>query len=136
MAMTLTQLVPLYQLVNVCDWVDKKRCITNLAPLPCQYSGVCIKYTHHLCANEWAFANNIPEGKIATYCKDHHPGYQSFIALSMNQLKAPPELMIATSAAPVHVQQKAPGPEDDSASNNNVTCLTDFLDPSSQVEES
>ncbi len=36
------------QLVNVCDWVDKKRCIANLAPLLCQYSEGCIKYAHHL----------------------------------------------------------------------------------------
>jgi hypothetical protein len=113
--------VPLCQLVNVCDWVDNKRCIANLTPLPCQYSGGCIKYAHHLCPNEWAVANNVPKGGIATYCKDHHPGYQSFIALSMNQLKAPPELMIATSAAPNHVQQRAPGLEDESADDDNVT---------------
>jgi hypothetical protein len=65
--------VLLCQLVNVCDKVDKKRCIPNLAPLPCQYSRGCIKYAHHLCANKWAFANNAPEGGIAIYCKDHHP---------------------------------------------------------------
>jgi hypothetical protein len=51
--------VPFCQLVNVCDWVDKKRCIANLAPLPCQYSGGCIKYAHHLIANKWTFANNV-----------------------------------------------------------------------------
>ncbi len=123
------------QFVIVCDWLENKRCIVNLAPVPCQYSGRCFKYAHHLCANKWAFANNIPEGGIGTYCKDHHPGYQSFITLSMNQLKVPPELMIATSAAPDHVQQRAPGPEDESADADNVMCLTDFLDPLLQVEE-
>ncbi len=99
--------VPPCQLVNVCDWVDKKMCIANLAPLPCQECGGCIKYAHHLCANKWAFANNVSEGGIVTYCKDHQPGYQSFIALSMNQLKAPPA-MIATSAAPDHVSKGHP----------------------------
>jgi hypothetical protein len=44
--------------------------------------------------------------------------------------------MIATSAAPDHVQQRAPGLEDESADNDNVTCLTDFLDSPLQVEES
>jgi hypothetical protein len=99
--------VPLCQLVNVCNWVDEKMCIANLAPLPCQESGGCIKYAHHLCAKDWAFANNVSEGGIATYCKDHQPGCQSFIALSMNQLKAPPD-MIATSAAPDHVSKRHP----------------------------
>jgi hypothetical protein len=54
----------------------------------------------------------------------------------MNQLKAPPDLMIATSAAPDHVQQRALGPEGESGDNDIVTCLTDFLDLPSQVEES
>jgi len=63
---------------TTCDWANKGRCIHGLTPIQCRFSGGCMKYAHHVCTIEWAGANNLPEGGIATLCREHYPQYQNF----------------------------------------------------------
>ncbi len=63
-------------LVPICDWANEGRCFPGLVPIKCQFSGGCSKFVHHLCANEWANANDVDVPRIATLCREHHPVYQ------------------------------------------------------------
>ncbi len=64
--------------IPICDWANEGRCCPGLVPIKCQYSGGCNKFVRHLCTIQWASANNVAEGEIATLCREHHPEYQRF----------------------------------------------------------
>lgn len=69
-------------------------------PIKCQRFG-CNKFVHHLCANKWIEANNLPDETIATLCREHHPQYYKCVLL-----KAPPtalpDMMPMTEFATTH----------------------------------
>ncbi len=64
--------------IPMCDWANEGRCFPGMVPIKCQFSGRCNKFVHHPCTIQWAIANNVDEGRIATLCKEHHPEYQRF----------------------------------------------------------
>jgi hypothetical protein len=62
----------------MCDWANEGKCFPGMVQIKCQFSGGCNKFVHHLCTIQWAIANNVDEGGIATLCKEHHHEYQRF----------------------------------------------------------
>ncbi len=64
--------------IPMCDWADEGRCFPGMVPIKRQFSGGCNKFVHHLCTIQWAIANNVDEGGIATLCKEHCHEYQHF----------------------------------------------------------
>jgi hypothetical protein len=64
--------------IPVCDWANEGWCFPGMVPIKCQFSRGCNIFVHHLCTIQWAIANNVDEGGIATLCKEHHHVYQHF----------------------------------------------------------
>ncbi len=62
----------------MCDWANEGRCFPSMVPIKCHISGGCNRFVYHLCTIQWAVANNVDEGGIATLCKEHQPEYQCF----------------------------------------------------------
>jgi hypothetical protein len=65
-----------------CDWACEGRCIPSLNPIKCQYLKGCNKFVHHTCTIEWASENNVDEGGISAFCREHHPEFQQYLARS------------------------------------------------------
>jgi hypothetical protein len=55
----------------------------GLPPIKCQHSGGCSKYVHHVSSIEWVNPKNLPEGGIATLCRDHPPQFQASARMMM-----------------------------------------------------
>jgi hypothetical protein len=73
-------------LPECCDWDEYDYCPIGLKPIKCQHKG-CKKYAHHICSITWAEKYQVEEGGIATLCKKHHPGFQSWLKGILNQDK-------------------------------------------------
>jgi hypothetical protein len=70
-------------LPNACDWAIEKCHMVGTPLLKCQQSG-CSKLVHHVCLIEWVASNNLDEGGIATFCRQHHPQYCQKITANSN----------------------------------------------------
>ena len=79
--------------IPFCDWSFEKCYMVGAPLVKCQQCQ-CNKYQHHVCSIEWSKANNLPEGDISAYCREHHPQYcHKFVAdlNAKNLLTSPPD---------------------------------------------